>query len=72
VLNFASNIAAILTFALLGTVEWAHGIVMGVGMVAGALLGSRVALTRGAAFVRPLFLAVTVLLVGRQLWTLLS
>jgi hypothetical protein len=72
VLNFASNIAAILTFALLGTVEWAHGLVMGVGMVAGALLGSRVALTRGAAFVRPLFLAVTVLLVGRQLWTLLS
>jgi uncharacterized membrane protein YfcA len=72
VLNFASNIAAILTFALLGTVNWAYGLVMGVGMVAGALLGSRVALTRGAAFVRPLFLIVTALLIGKQLWSLLS
>ena len=33
VLNFASNIAAIVTFALLGSVQYTAGLVMGIGMV---------------------------------------
>jgi len=70
VLNFASNIAAIVTFALLGSVQYTAGLVMGIGMVAGALAGTRLALTKGAAYVRPLFLSVTTVLIGKQIWDL--
>ncbi len=71
VLNFASNIAAIVTFALLGSVQYTAGLVMGIGMVAGALAGTRLALTKGAAYVRPLFLSITTLLIGKQIWDIL-
>ena len=70
VLNFASNIAAIVTFALLDSVQYTAGLVMGIGMVAGALAGTRLALTKGVAYVRPLFLSVTTVLIGKQIWDL--
>jgi uncharacterized membrane protein YfcA len=67
-LNFASNIASLLTFLYFGLVNFTYGIPMALAMVAGAFTGSRFAIKRGAAFVKPLFIAVTSLLIGKQLW----
>lgn len=69
-LNFASNIAALAAFAVLGLVNYVYGVPMALGMIAGAAVGSRFAIKRGAAFVKPLFLTVTALLIGKQLWDL--
>ncbi|WCK53547.1 TSUP family transporter [Aneurinibacillus sp. Ricciae_BoGa-3] len=68
VLNFGSNIAGLATFMALGCVNYTYGILMGLAMVLGALVGSRVAIQKGSTYVRPLFIFVTALLIGKQLW----
>jgi uncharacterized membrane protein YfcA len=56
--NFASNLGAIAVFALAGTIDYRAGAVMAVGAVAGSFTGSRLAIVRGARFVRFVFLAM--------------
>ncbi|CUH97601.1 hypothetical protein P22_3732 [Propionispora sp. 2/2-37] len=67
-LNFASNIAAVFAFAAFGSIQYSYGIPMGIAMIAGAFTGSRVAIKNGAVFVKPLFILISVLLIGKQLW----
>ncbi|MCL6633436.1 MAG: TSUP family transporter [Alicyclobacillus herbarius] len=69
VLNFGSNIGALATFAGLHAVDWRIGLIMGVGMVLGAVAGSQMAIRKGAAYVRPIFIVVTVILIGKQVWS---
>jgi uncharacterized membrane protein YfcA len=68
VLNFASNIASLLTFIMLDSVNYQYGLIAAVGMIAGALAGSQMAIRKGAACVRPLFITITVCLIGKQIW----
>lgn len=70
-LNFASNIAAVLAFAVAGSINFYYSIPMGLAMIAGALTGSRLAIAKGTAYVRPLFIIVSTLLIGKQLFDLL-
>ncbi|CAM3688326.1 TSUP family transporter [Marinicrinis lubricantis] len=69
-LNFTSNVASLMTFIVLGSVSYVHGIVMGAAMIAGAWVGSRLAIRKGSSYIRPLFIAITVILIGKQLWDL--
>ncbi len=61
VMNFASNLAALVLFALAGAVCWLPGLAMGGGQLIGGRLGAHLAMTRGARFVRPIFLAMAAL-----------
>ncbi|KEO83248.1 membrane protein [Tumebacillus flagellatus] len=70
VLNFGSNLAGMVTFMSLGLVNYAYGIPMAVAMILGALVGSRVAIRKGASYVKPLFICVSVLMIGKQLYDL--
>lgn len=67
-LNTASNLAGLATFIFNGSVVWAYGIIMGLSMIAGAYFGTKMAIRHGAAYVRPLFLTVTTLLIGKQIY----
>jgi len=67
-LNFASNFAALLTFIYFGSVNYYYAIPMGLAMILGAVAGSHLAIKKGTAYVRPLFLFMSVLLIGKQLW----
>lgn len=58
-LNFTSNIAALLFFALGGHVLWALGLAMGMAQMAGAWLGSHLVIRHGARVVRPLLVVVS-------------
>lgn len=71
VLNFMSGIGAVVSFAMSGTVVWSYGLIMGVAMLAGAYCGSRLAIKKGASYVRPLYLLVTTLLIGKQVYELI-
>lgn len=62
ILNFASNIAALLYFALHGEVALLEGLPMGVAMMIGARVGSKMAVKRGVPFIRPLFVVVSLIL----------
>ncbi|MFD2614296.1 sulfite exporter TauE/SafE family protein [Paenibacillus gansuensis] len=72
VLNFGSNVASFATFAFLGHINYAYGIPMGFAMIVGALAGSQLAIRKGSAYVKPLFLTVTVLMIGKQLYDLMA
>jgi hypothetical protein len=72
VLNFASNAGSLIAFMALGQVHLAYGLIIGAAMVAGALAGSRLAIRRGVSYVKPLFIVVTSLLIGKQVWDLVN
>ncbi|WP_370694061.1 MULTISPECIES: hypothetical protein [Peribacillus] len=65
-MNFGSNIAALIIFLSMVTVNFAYGIPMGLVMVAGALVGTNFAIKKGASYVRILFICVTILLMGKM------
>ncbi len=57
-LNFASNLGSLLFFIATGAVVWSVGLAMAAGSLAGAQLGSRMAIRHGARLIRPLLVAV--------------
>ena len=65
--NFASNLAAVIIFTGFGLVNFSYAIPMGCGMILGAHFGAKMAISKGAAYVRPLFIGMTIILIGKQL-----
>ena len=61
-LNFSSNFAAFIIFALQGYVIWYLGLIMAVAQIAGAYTGSKFAIKNGEKVVRPVLVVVSVLL----------
>ncbi len=68
VMNFTSNAAALVYFAWAGSVLLAPGLVMGAGQLLGGRLGAHLAMTRGARFIRPIFLVMAGLTVLKLLY----
>ena len=58
VVNFATNLSAVLYFAGTGNILYRYAVPMGLCNVLGALVGSRLALLKGNAFIRLFFLVV--------------
>lgn len=66
--NVATNLAAIVAFSIGGHIRWDLALPMAVCNVAGSQIGTRLALKRGAPFVRKLFLVVVTALLVRMTW----
>ena len=66
-LNFASNISAALIFSYFGAVNFSYAIPMGIAMIFGATCGAKMALKKGTGYVRPLFIFMTTVLIGKQI-----
>lgn len=69
VLNFTSNIAALLFFLLGGHIVWVVGLVMGVGQYLGAQLGAHMVIRNGARLVRPMLVAASLAITAKLVWT---
>ncbi|WP_024870680.1 TSUP family transporter [Tolumonas lignilytica] len=67
-LNFTSNIAALIFFMLGGKILWQVGIVMGAGQFVGARLGSRMVIKKGSKIIRPLLVTMSLIMSARLLW----
>ncbi len=67
-LNTASNLAALLLFALKGHVWWHYALVMALANVVGSLAGTRLALKHGSGFVRWVFIGVVGALILKTTW----
>ncbi|MDN3019078.1 TSUP family transporter [Paenibacillus sp. BSR1-1] len=67
-LNFGSNIAGLLMFMFLGQVHYTYGLIMGVAQLVGAIIGSKFAIKKGSGYVRALFIAVTCLLLAKNIY----
>lgn len=63
VVNVATNLGAIVIFGLHGVILWHVGLVLGTANIAGGLLGAKLAIRGGSAFVRQIFLVVTAVLI---------
>lgn len=66
VLNFTSNLAALIMFLFLGRVHYSYGIVMGLSMIVGAFVGTKFAIGRGTTYVRVIFILVTSLFIVKN------
>ncbi|MGJ7909964.1 TSUP family transporter [Neobacillus sp. LXY-1] len=71
-LNFGSNIAGLLMFISLGQVNFAYGLPMALAGITGAICGSKFAIKRGSGYVRALFIAVTLLLLTKNIFDLIK
>ena len=63
--NLVTNLSAIAVFAAHGVILWQLGLLMGAANLIGGFLGARMAISKGNAFVRKVFLAVVGLLIVR-------
>jgi uncharacterized membrane protein YfcA len=68
VMNFASNICSLVFFLAGGKILFAMGLTMGIGQLVGARIGSRMVLARGTGLIRPVFLAVVIMLTLKLLY----
>jgi hypothetical protein len=69
VLNFATNVAALLVFLVFGKIWFLAGIIMGAGQWLGARAGSKMVLRHGTKFIRPIFLSVVMLIAFKMIYT---
>ncbi len=72
IVNVATNFAALSYFALNVEVLWKLGALMALCNLSGAIVGSRLAIRHGAAFVRKMFLGVVVVLIAKLAYDLLT
>ena len=70
-LNFASNIGSVLAFALIGAPLWKLGLAMGVAQIAGAQLGTHLAMRIGARLIKPLLVVTSTAMALRLIWQMI-
>ncbi|WP_270725424.1 TSUP family transporter [Shimia sp. Alg240-R146] len=70
-LNFASNVGGLAGFILVAEPLWALGLMMGAMQIAGARLGAKMAMAKGAKLIRPLLVATSLILAAKLLWNAL-
>ncbi|WP_127128097.1 TSUP family transporter [Georgenia sp. SYP-B2076] len=68
IVNFATNLGALVFFVPNGAVIWSLGLIVGGANLVGAYIGARMAVARGSAFVRVIFVVVVSALVVRLGW----
>ncbi len=68
ILNFGSNIGALLLFILLNKVDYLLGFNMALSMIVGSYIGSSFAVKKGVSYVKLLFIIVTLLLLIKNLY----
>ena len=68
-LNFTSNVASVLFFAIGGKMFWLLGFCMALGAMLGGWLGSHSAIRFGAGLIRPLLVTVSLGMTARLLWS---
>lgn len=71
IVNFATNLGALLLFIPHGAVLWLLGACLAVANVAGSYLGSRMAISKGVGFIRVVYLIIVFALIvklGIDVW----
>ena len=72
VMNLASNLGALVLFALNGAVVLVPALAIGAGQLIGGRWGAHLAMTRGARFVRPVFLTMAALVALKLIYASLT
>ena len=67
-LNFTSNLASLLFFALGGKIVWVVGFSMALGQLIGARLGSKMVVKQGGKLIKPLIVTMSLLMCAKLLY----
>ncbi len=70
-LNFASNVGGLVAFAFVATPWWGVGLLMGLSQMAGARLGSRMAIRVGARVIKPVLVISSTALALKLIWDMI-
>lgn len=68
VMNATSNVASLALFGAAGLVHPGAGLAMAAGQIVGGRVGAGLVVTRGARFIRPVFLTMVTLTLSRLIW----
>ena len=72
VMNFTSNVVALLIYALNGKIIYAYGIPVALFSIVGAKFGTQFALKNGAKFIKPIFIIISLLTALKMIIEILS
>lgn len=61
-LNLAGNFISLVFFAYIGQVNYQVGLLMGLGQIFGAIIGSKIVIKNGDKVVRPVFIVISILI----------
>jgi uncharacterized membrane protein YfcA len=70
-MNFTSNITSLIAFIYFGQVNWIIGLTMGSCLMLGAYIGAHSAIRFGSKFIRPIFIAIVMIMalkLGYNAW----
>ncbi|ARJ50004.1 TSUP family transporter [Staphylococcus lutrae] len=72
VLNFASNIGALIFFIYFDHIDYFYGLIMAASMIAGSYAGAMFAIKKGVGYVKALFVIVTLILILKNCWDIIA
>jgi len=67
-MNFVSNVAALITFMWFNNIDYKIGLCMGLALMLGAYVGSHSAIRFGNRFIKPVFLTVVIVTALHMAW----
>ena len=67
ILNLASNVASVIMFVSMGKANFLYALSMAAIMVVGAIIGAKMAVTKGTKFIKPMFLVVTTIVLSKMI-----
>lgn len=59
-LNFTSNVSALILFAIQGNINYLYGIPVAIFMILGARVGTKLAIDKGPKFIKPIFAVMSI------------
>lgn len=68
VMNLSSNIISVIVFFLGGSIVFLYGIIMACGQVIGARIGASLAVKKGIAIIRPLYIIVVFATIAKLIY----
>lgn len=71
-LNFIGNFVSLLVFLFLGKVSIIIGIIMGLGQILGAFIGSHLVINKGVKIIKPIFIIVVIAIAIKEFYNFLS
>jgi len=72
IMTSTAMLGSLVTFALKGSVIWSYGLIMALSMMPGAYLGSKFVIKYGTKWIRPIYLAMVILMIGKQVFDLIK
>lgn len=67
-INFTSNVTSLVVFAWNGKINYTIGIPIGLAMILGSMVGTKLAIKNGSKFIKPIFLIMSFAVFGKLLY----